>query len=321
MGLRDLESQEAHREPKHPVYDTPMVAMSRPSALGLRAALTSYLVVFLLKLGAWWMTGLFVLLAETLHTLSDLMISGFLLLADRFSRRPADARYRYGYGRTQHVAALTAATLFISFTSFRLAEEGIARLFTPPPVYSRLDLAAWVLVACMALALVPIALLAFERRRGPAARAQLIELFNDELGLLAALGGAILVAQGAPIADPIASLVVAALIAANALGLFRDNARVLIGRAPGREFFEQVERLAHSVPPVQAVHDLRAEYVGPDAIHLTIHVEIEPAMTVAEGEEIAKAVRDTIMAETRVSYCVVHVDPVGAPPEPGEQWF
>jgi cation diffusion facilitator family transporter len=296
--------------------------MIRPAdrpPLGLTTALGSYALVFLLKIGAWWVTGLFALLAETLHTLSDLAISGFLLIAERFSRRPADVRYRYGYGRVQHVAALTAATLFISFTSFRLVEEAVTRILRPPaPAYSRLELAMGVLVISMAVSLIPLGLLAFQRRRGPAARAQLIECVNDELGLLAALAGAIFVSRGIELADPIASLVVAGLIAVNAVGLFRDNARVLMGRAPEREFFEKVERLARALPAVKAVHDLRAEYVGPDTIHLSIHVEVEPTLTVADGEEVAKAVRDTILAETRAGYCVVHVDPLGAPPEPGE---
>ena len=289
---------------------------------GLIAALVGYAGVFVLKIAAWWVTGLFALLAEALHTLSDLAISGFLLIADRFSRRPADARYRYGYGRAQHVAALTAATLFISFTSFRLIEEAIARIIRPPaPAYTRLDLAVWVLVISMVVSLVPLGLLAFQRQRGPAAHAQLMECLNDELGLLAALAGVIFVARGAYLADPIASLVVAGLIAANAVGLFMDNARVLMGRAPGREFFDKVEELARTVPAVKAVHDLRAQYVGPDTIDLSIHVEVEPTLTIADGEEVAKAVRDAIMAETRVGYCVVHVDPLGAPPEFGEMGF
>jgi len=292
------------------------------SPIGLRAALIGYVLVFVLKLVAWWFTGLFVLLAEALHTLSDLMISGFLLAADRFSRRPADARYRYGYGRAQHVAALVAATLFISFTSFRLAEEAVGRLLHPvAPAYSRLGLAVGVLVLSMVLSAVPVVLLGLQKHRGPAAHAQLMESLNDELGLLAALVGALFVVKGWPIADPLASLAVAILIAANAVGLFRENARVLMGRAPGRDFFDRIEALARTVPAVKAVHDLRAQYVGPEAINLSLHVEVDPTMTVADGEEVAKAVRDTIMAETNCAYCVVHVDPLGAPPEPGEMEF
>jgi cation diffusion facilitator family transporter len=293
-----------------------------PSPLGLKAALIGYAVVFVIKLVTWWFTGLFVLLAEALHTLSDLMISSFLLAADRFSRRPADARYRYGYGRAQHVAALVAATLFISFTGFRLAEEAVGRLLHPVvPAYSRLGLAVGVLILSMVLSAVPIILLGLQKRPGPAARAQLMESLNDELGLLAALGGALFVANGWPIADPLASLAVALLIAANAVGLFRDNARVLMGRAPGREFFQGIETLARTVPAVKAVHDLRAEYVGPDTVTLSLHVEVDPTMTVADGEEVAKAVRDAIMADKRCAYCVVHVDPLGAPPEFGEMEF
>ena len=299
-----------------------MRAARAASPIGLKAALIGYAVVFLLKAVAWWFTGFFVLLAEALHTLSDLMISGFLLAADRFSRRPADARYRYGYGRAQHVAALVAATLFISFTSFRLAEEAVGRLLHPVvPAYSRLGLAVAVLVVSMAFSAVPIILLGLQKRRGPAARAQLMESFNDELGLLAALAGALLVASGWPLADPIASLAVAILIAANAVGLFLENARVLMGRAPEREFFDRIAALARTVPAVEAVHDLRAQYVGPETVNLSLHVEVDPMMTVADGEEVAKAVRDTIMAEANCAYCVVHVDPLGAPPEPGEIEF
>lgn len=290
--------------------------------MGLQAALAGYVLVLVLKLVAWWLTGLFALLAEALHTLSDLTISGFLLAADRLSRRPADARYRYGYGRAQHVAALVAATLFISFTSFRLAEEAVARLLHPVgAAYSRLGLAIGALVVSMALTAVPVILLARQKQRGPSARAQLLESLNDELGLLAALGGALLVANGWPLADPLASLVVAILIAGNAVGLFRDNARVLMGRAPGREFFDRIEALARTVPAVQAVHDLRGQYVGPDTVNLSLHVEVDPAMTVADGEEVAKAVRAAIMTESRCAYCVVHVDPLGAPPEEGEMDF
>lgn len=292
------------------------------SPIGLKAALSGYAVVFVIKLVAWWFTGLFVLLAEALHTLSDLMISAFLLAADRFSRRPADARYRYGYGRAQHVAALVAATLFISFTGFRLAEEAVSRLLHPVvPAYSRLGLAIGVLVLSMVLSAVPVVLLARQKRRGPASRAQLMESLNDELGLLAALVGVLFVTNGWSVADPLASLAVAILIAGNAVGLFRDNARVLMGRAPSREFFQAIEAMARTVPAVKAVHDLRAEYVGPDTVTLSLHVEVDPTMTVADGEEVAKAVREALMGDRRIAYCVVHVDPLGAPPEPGEMEF
>jgi len=284
---------------------------------GLWAALGGYGCLVVLKLVAWWLTGVFAMLAEALHTLSDFAISAFLLVATYLSRRPADAAYRYGYGRVQHVAALVAATVFISFTGFRLVEASVIRLLHPPAVsYERLGVAVAVLVFSMLAGALPIVVLRGER--GPTARAQFLELLNDEAALGAALVGTLLVARGYPLADALASLVVGLFIILNAVGLLRENARVLIGRAPSREFFASIQDIALGTPPVKAVHDLRAQYVGPERIHLSIHVEVDPQMTVAEGEDIASAVREAILAGTQVEYCVVHVDPLGAPPEPDE---
>jgi cation diffusion facilitator family transporter len=288
--------------------------------LGLRLSVAGYAALFALKLVAWWLTGVFALLAESLHTLSDLVISGFLLAATHVSRRPADATYRYGYGRVQHVAALIAATVFISVTALRLVEEAVIRIVSGRAVvYERLTFAVAVLLFSMIVSAAPLLLL--RRQRAPAARAQFFELVNDEAGLVAALAGTLFIAAGYPIADPIASLVVGGFIIVNAAVLVRDNARVLIGRAPSPDFFAQVKAVALGVPPVKAVHDLRAQYVGPEALHLSLHVEVDPDMTIAEGEEVATRVRDAILAATPVEYCVVHVDPLGAPPEPGEYTF
>jgi divalent metal cation (Fe/Co/Zn/Cd) transporter len=67
------------------------------------------------------------LLAEALYTLSDTFIPSFLLVALIYSRKGPDEAHMFGHGRTQNVAALVAATLFISFSSYKLYEEAIPR--------------------------------------------------------------------------------------------------------------------------------------------------------------------------------------------------
>jgi len=54
---------------------------------GLLLAVALYVVVLVLKLAAFAATGVMAVLAEAMHTLSDLIVSGFLLLAALFSRR------------------------------------------------------------------------------------------------------------------------------------------------------------------------------------------------------------------------------------------
>ncbi|MEW6333357.1 MAG: cation diffusion facilitator family transporter [Thermodesulfobacteriota bacterium] len=276
---------------------------------GLWLALGVYVLVFAMKLAVYFISGIMALLAEALHTLSDIFVSGFLLLAAHYSRRQADDTHMFGYGRAQNIAALVAATLFISFTSFELYREAIPRLFkTAIPAYQNLPLAIGVLVLSMLIAALPLIKLLRQKRRGAASRAQLMELVNDELGLLAALIGTLFVLWGKPWADPLAAVIVATIIAYNAVGLFRENVSFLLGRSPGREYLIQIERLARSVPGVLGVHDLRAETIGPGVVHAGMHIVVRRGLPIEEAERIAETVHQTVHRETRSGYCVIHVD-------------
>lgn len=156
----------------------------------LRLTLIIYIVIFAMKLAAYFVTGVMGLLAESLHTLSDIFVAGFLLVALVFSRRKANEKHMFGYSRAQNVGALVSATLFISFTSFELYKEAIPHLFSHDSTqYQNLGWAIGTLIVSMVIAAAPLVSLLRQKTRGAAARARLMELFNDELGLLAALPG------------------------------------------------------------------------------------------------------------------------------------
>lgn len=85
----------------------------------------------------------------------------------------------------------------------------------------------------MIIAAAPMVMLFTLSPSGAAAKTQFLELINDELGLLAALVGTWFISQGQPIADPLAAIFVATIIAYNAIGLFREYFSFLVGRSPG----------------------------------------------------------------------------------------
>ncbi|MCC6610381.1 MAG: cation transporter [Burkholderiales bacterium] len=276
----------------------------------LALTLAVYVLILVAKLAAYWASGVLALLAEALHTLSDIFISGFLLVAALYSRRRADATHMFGYGRAQNVAALVAAVLFISFTSFELYREAIPRLLRPEAApYENLPLALGVILGSMAAAALPLVKLLLQRVRGAAAKAQLLELINDQLGLLAALAAVLAIRWGYPIADPIASIAVATLIAANAIKLFGENASLLLGRSPGPEFVARIESIARSVPGVVAVRDLRAEYIGPDTVHAGMRVAVAPDLPVTESARIAREIETRVHEGTHAGYCFIQIEP------------
>lgn len=132
---------------------------------------------------------------------------------------------------------------------------------------------------------------------------------NDEFGLAAALIATLAVAWGYPLADPVASIAVATLIAWNAISLLRENASVLLGRSPAPEFLARVEAAARAVPGVLAIRDLRAEYVGPETIHAGMVIEIAPQTTVEEADRIAAEVHRSVHAGAHPGYCFIQVAP------------
>jgi ferrous-iron efflux pump FieF len=277
---------------------------------GLQLAIAMYVVVLAAKLAAYYVTGVIALFAEALHTLSDIFISGFLLVAALYSRRAADERHMFGYGRAQNIASLVAATLFISFTSFELYREAIPRLFTAEPTaYESLPLALTVIIGSMVLAAVPLWKLLRQRTRGAAAKAQLSELVNDQLGLLAALAALGGIAAGFALADPIAAIAVATIIAVNAVRMLLENARFLLGYAPGAEFMAALRQAALSVPGVVAIVDLRAEFVGPQTVHVGIRLAVAPDLTVAQAGRIASEVERRVHDAPHVGYCFVQIEP------------
>ncbi len=289
--------------------------MSMSDLRSIRLTLAVYLAIFGGKLAAYLVTGVMVVLAEALHTLSDIVVAGFLLVALMWARRKADREHMLGHGRAQNAAALVAATLFISFTSLRLYEEGIARLLHPDEAaHQNLAVALGVLVVSMLIAAAPLVVLLRQTTRGAVAKAQLIELINDELGLLAALLGTLFVVWGRPVADPLATLFVATIIAVNAVGLFRENLSFLMGRAPDPHVMNAIRQVALSTPDVLSVHNLRAEMIGPETVHTALHIEVKRGTPIEQADAIATDVKARIHELTNYGYCIVHVDPEGSQP-------
>ena len=286
----------------------------------LQLTLGVYVIIVVMKLAAYMLSGVIALLAEALHTLSDIFVTAFLLIAALYSRRTADRVHMFGYGRAQNVAALVAATLFISFTSFELYREAIARLIAhESATFQNVPLAIGVLILSMLIAAAPLAKLFRQTSRGAAARAQFLELINDELGLLAALIGTVMVLAGEPVGDPLAAIVIATIIAVNGVGLFRENMSILLGQAPPAGVMARLEATARSVAGVVGIHGLRAEYIGPDVIHADIHIEVPSTLTVVEAHDIAKKVDALMEPVLGNGICEVHVDPRLGEPTPAVQ--
>jgi len=217
----------------------------------------------------------------------------------------------FGHGRAQNVAALVSATILIFFMSLETFREAIPKFFQGPEAseFQNPNLALIVILVGMFVVAVPTLDILRVKEKGASVKAQLVALLKDEVSYVAALVAVVFVVQGYYLADSMASVFVAAVIVLGGLYLFKDNVHYLVGRAPNREFMEKVESTAKSVKGVLGVHDLKAEYVGPNVVHTGFHIEVAKGTPIEEADRISHDVEEKVSLETGCRHCVIHVDP------------
>lgn len=240
----------------------------------------------------------------------EILISTFLLLSLYWSRKPADELYMFGRGRAQNVAALVSAMITILFLGLETFREAIPKLLQPETVeFRNTNLALIVIGIAIFITVIPFVNILRGKKTGASIKAQLAGLFIELVADGATLSGIVLVSTGYLWADALGSMIVAITMVFSGLYIFKDNVRYLVGRAPGREFIEKVEMTAKSVKGVLGIHDLKAEYVGPNIVHAGLHIEVARGTPIEEADRIAEDVQKKISRETGCEHCVIHVDP------------
>jgi cation diffusion facilitator family transporter len=273
----------------------------------VRAALLVNVALLAAKLAVFWYTGLIVMLAEALHSFTDALQTGFLLVAARLSALPPDEAHPFGHGRGENLAAIVIAMVFVFFVASELVREAVGALQVPPGQPNDPEVALVVLAASAAVLLWPLYLARRDMHtHGGVVRAQATESLNDLLGIVAAFGGIGLVMLGYAQADALAALAIAVVIVYNAIELFRANMPYLVGGSPPQEFYERVRATAGGVRGTLGVHSMAAEYVGPSQVHLDLHLTVPADMTIDEADKLAHKVRDRLEADLEVAHTTIH---------------
>lgn len=278
---------------------------------GIKIALVSYFALVVIQLAAYFLTNILVLFAQALEMLSDVLVSAFLLMSVYWSHKPADELHMFGHGRVQNVASLVSATILVFFMSLETFREAVQK-FSQAPEFSgsqNITLALLVVMVSMVILAIPTIDILRTGLKEASVKTQVVALLKDEFSYVVSLLAIALVGQGYYLADPAASTIIALVIAISGIYLFKENVHYLIGKAPGKQFLEKVESAAKSVEGVLNVHDLKAEFVGPNIVHAGFHIVVARGTPIEEADRIAEEVREKVSRETGCQHCTIHVDP------------
>ena len=252
----------------------------------------------------------FSLVADAVHTLSDLFTDAMVLMAGRKGANPADRDHPYGHGRFE-----TAATLILGAV---LAAVGLGFLWSsglrlqamdsaPPLHQAALWMAGVTLLAKEALFRFTLA--ASRRLKAPLLEANAWHARSDaasSLVVAAGIGGSL---AGYPFLEPLAAAVVGFLILNMGVRLAWRAMRELVDTGLPNDEVDRISDTIRNTAGVVGVHEIRTRRMA-DRVLCDTHVQVDPRITVSEGHRISDAVyfriRDT---HPEVRDVLVHIDP------------
>ena len=254
-----------HNHHHHSRADSDRRALTVALALivGLMAAEVAFGIV----------SGSLALLADAGHMLTDAGALGFAVLAAALSARPARGRWTYGLGRLEIVSA-QANGVTLGVVAVAVSAAAVYRLVSPPEV--RGGVVAAVAAAGIVVNVAASAVLARASRESLNVRGAFLHVATDAAAFAGtAVAGLLILWTGWDRFDPIASLLVAALMFWSSGSLLRESTRIFLEGAPRGLDPEAVGRALAAEPGVVQVHDLHVWEVTSGFPSLSAHVLVE----------------------------------------------
>ena len=249
------------------------------------------------------------LVADGVHSLSDLVADFVVLFANRHSQKEADQDHPYGHQRFETAASLVIGVLLLA-VGFGMVWTAAHKLQNPNLI-PRVGMAA-LGVACAALVvkellfryMIDVA----KRVKSSLLVANAWHARSDAASSLVVALGIIGNLSGFPILDPIAALIVGFLIAKMGWTFGWEALSDLVDRSVDEQEVDAIRQTLSGTPGVSGVHDVHTRKMG-DMIVVDAHIEVDADLTVEAGHAIAVAARLRVLQRHRVLNLMTHVDP------------
>ena len=251
------------------------------------------------------------LVADGVHSLSDLASDGAVIWALGHSHRPPDAEHPFGHGRFETLATLAIAAMLALAAAGILIDAGL-RLFEEPQPAPGV-LALW--VAGLSIAMkegLYHYTKAVARRTGSAMMAaNAWHHRSDAASSVVALAGIGAATLGWPLADAFGAAIIALMLARVAWDYGRPAVRELADTAPPADMARATLAALMATPGVRDAHDLRLRHMG-GAVQADVHITLDPAMTLSEAHRLCEAARAQVQAAVPdMAEIIIHPEPDG----------
>lgn len=252
------------------------------------------------------------LVADGIHSLSDLASDVIVLVANQHSHKAADDDHPYGHQRFETAATLALSLLMIS-VGLGLLWAAIGKLQAPADLTPGHPAALGIALVTLAAkeALFRYLLRVGERVKSSLLVANAWHSRSDAASSLVValgIGGSVM---GFPLLDPIAAVIVGLMIVRMGWQFGRQSLDTLMDRAADAEEVSAIRQTLAGTPGARGVHDVRTRKMG-DLILVDAHLEVDAHISVEAGHAITEEAERRVLQRHRVLDVLIHVDPYHA---------
>ncbi|MCW5608045.1 MAG: cation transporter [Nitrosomonas sp.] len=293
-STRDLTTQQRYKE----VRKVTLIGSAIDFILGV------------VKIIAGWLANSQALIADGIHSFSDLLTDFFVLYAAKHSHKAADEEHPYGHGRIETLATvglgmtLIVIACGIAYHSARQIDKpdilpepgGLALMIAVLSIISK----EWIYRYTVAAA---------RRLRSDMLHANAWHSRSDAISSIVVVIGIAGAMYGYPYLDAVAAIVVAVMIAKIGANMVRSSTQELIDRALDKNELNAIRAHIFKIRGVRSMHMLRSRKSAGNAF-IDVHIQVDPKLSVSEGHQIGDAVQQRLLDSVDiVSDVTVHIDP------------
>jgi cobalt-zinc-cadmium efflux system protein len=248
--------------------------------------------------------GSVVVLADALHQVVDAVGLLTALVALVLLRRPATSSMSYGWGKADALGGYTSALLLLASVAWILYES-IERLFNPVEV----DGGGVILIGIAGIIVNGASVLILGEGEHLSLKAARLHLLVDLAGsVVVVLAGVLLQGTTFTWIDPVASLLINALVLHGTYNLLRAAGGELLDRAPVGATVEQIDELLRSIEGFNEVHHVHTRSLGPGSATMTAHVVIDESLGLHDAQETMHAVQIDLAVRFGIAHSTIQLE-------------
>ncbi len=258
------------------------------------------------------------MIADAVHSLSDLVTDFIVIIFVRLSSKPEDSDHTYGHGKYETFASLMVGVM-LAIVGIGIFYESVVKIIAvihgeelPGPNYWALGAAILSIVSKEVLYRYTVK--SSRKLDSPALEANAWHHRSDaltSLATLAGIAGAMWFGRKGRILDPLAAAIVSAFIVQASWSMMKPSIGQLLDKAVPDNILKQIEALIIAVPGVDSFHHLRTRYIG-NKMSIEMHIKMDGDMKLREAHDVATAVEQRLREFFgKGIYINIHMEPTG----------